>query len=191
MKLEIITAVLDRGFAQGSGLESPLVQKAMRFAHEKHFTQVRKGPGIPYFCHLAEVAVTLVWAGQPEHVVAAGFLHDVVEDQGVSRAELADQFGRDIARIVDEVTNVTKPSDGNRALRAAIEREHLAQASPEGKTVKLADSLSNIRSILVDEPKFAPVYVEEKRLLLPFLKGGHRELYRLTAMTVARGLGSL
>jgi hypothetical protein len=68
-------------------------------------------------------------------------------------------------------------ADGNRAVRKAIDREHLAKASPAAKTIKLADLISNSRSILQHDPKFAAVYLAEKRLLLEVLKDGDPTLW--------------
>jgi (p)ppGpp synthase/HD superfamily hydrolase len=151
----------------------------MLFAAEQHVGQTRKGSGIPYFWHLVDVAVTLVWVEQDSEVVAAGFLHDTREDCGVSSEQLANLFGRRVATLVDEVTDVSSRADGNRARRQEIERNHLAAASPDGKTLKLADSLCNLATIGIDAPKFAPTYWAEKRLLIPHLKGGHPVLYDL------------
>lgn len=173
--------IISHGF-DGTALEGSIVERAARFAYDKHRQQTRKGSGLPYFVHLVEVAVSLAWASQDREVITAGFLHDVVEDQGVSRQELALLFGTRVARIVDEVTNVAKPEDGNRVARMALEREHLSRASVEAKNLKLADLTSNTRSIVVDQPKFAPVYLEEKRLLLPLLKeGSHPVLYQVAS----------
>ena len=170
--------IIDRGFS-GTPLERSIIQRAMRFSCEQHAGQTRKRSGVPYFWHTVDVAVLLLWAGQDPEVIAAGFLHDTKEDCGVSGETLARLFGRRVATIVDEVTNVTTPSDGNRARRQEIERQHLAAASPEGMSLKLADSFCNSRDIARDEPAFAPVYLSEKRLLIPLLKAGHPVLYEM------------
>lgn len=170
--------IIDRGFP-GTPLDRSLVSRAMRFACEKHAGQVREGSGIPYFWHPIDVGVTLAWAGMDPEVIAAGFLHDVKEDCGVTGQVLANLFGRRVDTLVDEVTNVTKTADGPRAVRQQREREHLAAASPEGMSIKLADSLWNLRDIRRDKPKFAPKYSAEKRLLIPLLKKGHPVLYEL------------
>jgi (p)ppGpp synthase/HD superfamily hydrolase len=167
-------------------LGSELVQKAAQFSFEKHREQKRKGPKqLPYFVHPLEVAVTLAWAGQDEYTVAAGFLHDVVEDQGVAPQEIYDLFGGRVAYLVAQVTNVSKPSDGSRTKRVAMEREHLSQAWPEARNIKLADVACNVRDIRVDDPSFAPVYIAEKRLLLPEIRlGSHPVLYTLACQAV-------
>ena len=59
---------------------SELIQKAMNFAFEKHLTQKRKGSDIPYFVHLIDVVSILMKNNATDSLIAAGFLHDVVED---------------------------------------------------------------------------------------------------------------
>ncbi len=167
-------------------LGSELVRKAARFSFEMHIEQRRKGPAqLPYFVHPLEVAVTLAWAGQDEYTVAAGFLHDVVEDCAVTYDELCRRFGGRTAHIVMQVTNVAKKGEGNRTQRQAIEREHLSRAGYEARNLKLVDVACNARSIVVDEPKFAETYLAEKRLLLPEIRiGSHPVLYGLACQAV-------
>lgn len=75
------------------------------------------------------------------------------------------------------VTDVSKPSDGNRATRKAIDRRHLSEASSEGKAIKLADTIDNTSDIVQNDPEFAVVYLQEKRLLVPALSDSHSKLY--------------
>jgi hypothetical protein len=81
-------------------------------------------------------------------------------------------FGIDIATLVGWLTDVSKPEDGNRAHRKAIDRPHSAEAPAEAQTVKLADLISNSRSIVAHDPAFAKTYLEEKRLLLAVMTKG-------------------
>jgi (p)ppGpp synthase/HD superfamily hydrolase len=135
--------------------------------------------------HPIDVAVLLTWAKQSERTIAAGLLHDVVEDCDVDPREVAVLFGMEVAQLVEQVTNVATPPGLNREKRQAIQREHLSGAWPEARNVKLADTYCNGRDIGRDEPKFAPVYLAEKRLLLPLLKkGAHPGLYQLAAEVV-------
>jgi hypothetical protein len=106
-------------------------------------------------------------------VIAAALLHDTVEDCGVSFDELARRFGPRVRNLVHELTNVSKPEDGNRAIRKRRDLIHLSLASPDGQTIKLADLISNSESIVAHDPKFAKVYMEEKRDLLAVLQDGH------------------
>lgn len=155
-----------------------LIYKAKNFAERVHAEQVRKYSGEPYAVHLREVAGYCAEVGCRDEVVAAAWLHDAKEDQGVTDAEIRELFGDDVARLVDEVTDQSKAEDGNREARKAIDREHNGRASPEGKTIKLADLISNTKSIAMRDPHFAVTYLREKRLLMPLLTDGNPELYQ-------------
>jgi (p)ppGpp synthase/HD superfamily hydrolase len=146
--------------------------RAMQFAREVHATQARKYTGVPYFTHLAEVAGivgSLGWLDgeiHPTTVTAVAFLHDAIEDQGVSAATLRDQFGEVVAAGVVLLSDL---ETGNRAERKAASRERLANAPGWVQTIKCADLISNTSSIVQHDPKFAVTYLEEKRLLLDVL----------------------
>lgn len=157
---------------------SGLIYKAKNFAERVHAIQVRKYSGEPYAVHLREVAGYCAEVGCRDEVIAAAWPHDAKEDQGVTDAELRSLFGDDVARLVDEVTDQSKPQDGNREVRKAIDRAHNGHASPEGKTIKLADLISNTKSIVTRDPHFAVTYMREKRLLMPLLTEGNTTLYR-------------
>jgi hypothetical protein len=81
-------------------------------------------------------------------------------------------FGTDIATLVGWLTDVSKPEDGPRWYRKKLDREHTAAAPAEAQTIKLADLISNTKSIMAHDPKFAKVYLEEKRLLLDVMTRG-------------------
>ena len=156
---------------------SKLSIKAKNFAERVHRDQVRKYTGEPYAVHLREVAGLCAEVGCRDEVIAAAWLHDAKEDQGVTDAELCAVFGAEVARLVDEVTDQSRPADGNRQARKLIDREHNAKASPEGKTIKLADLISNSRNIVARDPHFAVTYMREKAALLPLLTEGNPILW--------------
>jgi len=139
--------------------------------------QVRKYTGEPYWKHTVAVSQKLFHLDDLS-LAMAGLLHDVLEDTKVTYDQLLSEFGHDVAELVYQVTDVAKPEDGNRAERVRINREHLARASPRAKSLKLADLIDNTASIVAHDPKFAKVYLEEKRLLMPFLSEGCSILYR-------------
>lgn len=148
-----------------------LIQKAAKFAAERHTGQTRKYTGEPYFNHCHEVARTLsdalcVVRDPDEEAIAAAYLHDTLEDTDTTYAELLKEFGARVADLVLQVTDVSKPEDGNRAARKKLDREHIWEASAMGQMIKLADLISNTHSIVERDPEFAKVYLEEKRLLL-------------------------
>lgn len=155
-----------------------VVAAALRFATKAHRGQPRKYTGRPYIEHPIRVAQLCLDQRLPDAVIAAAFLHDVVEDCGVSILTLACEFGADVAQLVSEVTDVSRPEDGNRDARKAKDRAHYASASPHGMSIKLADLIDNTHDIVPHDPEFARLYLAEKRLLLPLLKGGNKWLWR-------------
>lgn len=166
---------------------SELVDRAEAFAAKAHEGQKRKYTGEPYIVHPKAVAQLLTEAGLDDEVVAAGLMHDVVEDCDVTLEEIRAEFGDRVARLVGEVTDASRPAHGNRERRKAIDREHLAKASPDGKSVKLADIIDNLRSIIPYDPSFARVYLREMRILLPFLKGGNPGLFKCASAALQAG----
>ena len=156
-----------------------IAERARVFAIAAHSAvkQVRKYTGEPYWVHPAEVAGMIeALEGGTFEMIAAAWLHDVVEDTGVTIELIRAEFGVEVADIVGWLTDVSRPEDGNRAVRKAIDREHTARAPAEAQTVKLADLIVNSRSILAHDPAFAKVYLEEKRMLLEVLTRGDATL---------------
>ena len=96
-------------------MEAPMIEKARRFAEMAHKGQVRKYNGQPYFTHPERVARRLEGLGYGPEMVAAGYLHDVVEDCGVKIEEIRVVFGDKVADLVSGLTN---PSKGMKASRA-------------------------------------------------------------------------
>lgn len=157
-----------------------LIQRAREFASEAHASidQRRKYTGDPYIVHPEAVAELVAATGAGTEVIAAAWLHDVVEDTPVTLEQLRHEFGDDVAGLVDDLTDVSRRSDGNRATRAAIDREHTAGADPRAKTVKLADVVHNLVDIVASDPVFAETYLAEKERLLEVLREGDSTLWR-------------
>ena len=128
------------------------VVKAARFAAEKHAAQKRKGAAAePYVNHLLEVAdlVAGVLAEPDTNLVIAALLHDAIEDAGVTAAELADHFGRDVADLVLEVTDDKSLPKGERKRLQVV---NAPKKSVRAQVIKLADKIANLRSILISPP---------------------------------------
>ena len=156
-----------------------LVEHARMFAHGAHFAvgQLRKYTNEPYIVHPFEVAqIVATVPDATEEMIAAAWLHDVVEDTGVTLDQVHLLFGAEVAKLVFWLTDASKPEDGNRAARKAIDRAHIAAAPAEAQTVKLADLISNTKSIMAHDEKFAKTYLEEKRLLLDVMNKGNSAL---------------
>ena len=155
-----------------------MVQKAIFFATQAHAGQTRKYTGEPYVNHPIEVMRLVSEVNDDPEVLAAAVLHDVVEDTPATITNIRIGFNARVAALVDDLTDVSKPEDGNRATRKELDRQHTAKASPDAKTIKLADLISNSMSIVKDDPNFAKVYMKEKRALLEVLTEGDATLYK-------------
>jgi hypothetical protein len=166
---------------------SDLAAKARRFATEAHarIDQRRKYTRQPYQVHLKSVAELVASVTADPEMIAAAWLHDTVEDTPATFGDLEREFGPDVTRLVADLTDVSKASDGNRAARKAIDRLHTAQASPRAKTVKLADLIDNCRDICRHDPAFARVYLGEATALLEILMEGEATLYQRAQQAVA------
>ncbi|MGZ5814145.1 MAG: HD domain-containing protein [Xanthobacteraceae bacterium] len=123
-----------------------LVSEAAELAARCHNAMARKGRGNePYINHLAEVANLLAAAtdGADGELVAAGWLHDAVEDGGTTREELAQKFSERVASLVVECTDdMSLPQKERRRLQV-IDAPH---KSADAKLIKIADKISNIRA---------------------------------------------
>lgn len=171
-------------------MNTDLTSRAYLFARAAHAAvgQKRKYTGEDYIQHPIEVA-NMIWRrGCNAEMIAAAYLHDVVEDTQVSLSLIRGEFGKCIATLVEGLTDVSKPEDGNRAVRKGIDRQHTAKQSPACKTIKLADLISNSKSILQHDREFAKVYLKEKKLLLEVLKEGDAVLWEEANRIVEQGL---
>lgn len=126
--------------------------KALVYAELKHHNQVRKGGDIPYVGHLLSVASLVVNDGGSEVQAIAALLHDCVEDAGgpPTLAEITDNFGTDVARIVAQCSDtdeVPKPPWRERKQRYLA---HLDTVGEDTLLVSVADKLDNARSMLRD-----------------------------------------
>lgn len=152
-------------------MTDPLIADAAAFAAQAHAGQVRKYTGEPYIKHPKAVARLVREAGGDAAMVAAAWLHDTTEDTAATLGDISERFGLEVADLVDWLSDVSKPEDGDRALRKAKDREHIAAAPARAKAIKLADLIDNTASIVEHDPAFARVYLKEKAALLDVLAG--------------------
>ena len=126
-----------------------LITKAYLFAKEKHGEQLRKS-GEPYIIHPLQVAYTLAELGLDDSTICAALLHDVVEDTDITHQDLVNQFGSEIADMVDGVTKLSKLN------YESVEEEQVENYRKMflamGKDIrvimiKLADRLHNMRTL--------------------------------------------
>ncbi len=158
-----------------------IVEKARVFATAAHaaIKQMRKYTNEPYINHPAAVVELVKSVPQSDQMLAAAWLHDVIEDTGVDINLIISEFNPVVAEYVYWLTDPSKKEDGNRAVRKAIDREHLAQAPADAQTIKLADLIDNTKTIVARDPKFAKVYLREKIALLHVLTKGDPTLMKI------------
>ena len=161
--------------------------EALAFATKAHAGQVRKYTGEPYINHPVDVAEIVKTVPHTEAMIAAAYLHDVVEDCGVLRAEITARFGVDVSDLVYWLTDVSIGVKANRKERKAMDRAHIAQAPDAAKTIKLADLIDNTRTIAALDPDFWRVYRREKIALLDVLCDGDKTLMAIAKSHVSLG----
>ena len=129
-----------------------IVSEAAELAARRHNGMARKGRGNePYINHLAEVANLLATAtdGADAELVAAGWLHDVIEDTDTTREELARKFSDRVASLVVECTDdMSLPKAERRRLQVVDAPKKSASA----KLIKIADKVSNVRARIFANP---------------------------------------
>jgi len=136
-----------------------LIEKSYEYSKEKHKDQYRKS-GDPYFVHVISVAYELAKLKVGPKTIAAGFLHDVIEDCGVTKEEFIQEFDEDIYSLVEAVTKIG-------ALKFKDEKEYLAENHRKifiamAKDIrviiiKLVDRLHNMRTL-----EFMPIEKQQK-----------------------------
>lgn len=164
--------------------------KALLFATKAHkaIEHKRKYTNEDYIVHPVEVADTVATVGGSDDMIAAAYLHDDVEDTGISLETIRQEFGINIMNLVSDLTDVGQLSDGPRAVRKALDLKHSALASPEAKTIKLADLIANTKSIVKHDPKFAKIYLAEKEALLKVLVDGNKTLHQQASKLLQESL---
>jgi len=159
-----------------------LVARALAYATKAHEGQVRKYTGEPYIVHPIDVLCILrehaPKSQQIDEVYAAALLHDTVEDTPVTEEEIREEFGEVVGDYVAGMTKLEDPIN-NRATRKALEAQRLGRCVGMIQTIKCADLLSNMKSIIEHDRKFAKVFMAETRFLhdmMEFAGLGIREL---------------
>ncbi len=151
-----------------------IVFEAMLFAAEVHKDQKRKFTGNPYFDHLSEVAgITAATCPGMGVAIAVAWLHDTIEDQGISGTEIGAKFGALVRKGVEALTD---SETGSRAERKRLSRERLSKKPGWIQDIKVADIISNCSSVAVHDAEFAEIYLTEKRLMLDVLQSANPDL---------------
>nr|WP_317283108.1 bifunctional (p)ppGpp synthetase/guanosine-3',5'-bis(diphosphate) 3'-pyrophosphohydrolase [uncultured Sellimonas sp.] len=133
-----------------------MIEKAYRLAKEHHKDQVRKS-GEPYIIHPLWVGIILAQLEMDKETIAAGILHDVVEDTDMTREDVAREFGDEVALLVDGVTKLGQLSYSADKLEVQAEnlrKMFLAMAKDiRVIIIKLADRLHNMRTLQFMRPE--------------------------------------
>ena len=128
------------------------LQRAFRYAAERHEGQTRKQTAVPYLSHLMAVAALVLEAGGDEEMAMAALLHDVVEDcGGMPRLrEIRRLFGARVARIVEGCTDSFVQPKPEWIERKKEYLREVKRADAETRLVSASDKLHNVRTILAD-----------------------------------------
>jgi GTP pyrophosphokinase len=144
-----INEILDKVDSYLSPSEQGLIQKAYIFSASAHAGQIRLS-GEPYLSHPLEVANILAGLQLDAPTIAAGLLHDTIEDTIATREDLVSQFGEDVAKIVEGVTKISKMKfDSREEAQAENIRKMILAMADDIRVimVKLADRLHNMRTL--------------------------------------------
>jgi (p)ppGpp synthase/HD superfamily hydrolase len=175
-------------------MDARLIIAAAEIAREAHAGQTRKYDNAPYITHPEAVAALVATVPHTEAMLAAAWLHDVVEDTAVTPVQLFEKLALvagveradAVVDLVGWLTEAPAVAGENRKARKEKYRAHLSDAPADAQTIKLADLIDNSRSIVERDPDFARVYLREKRALLEGMTDGDPELHaRATAILKA------
>jgi (p)ppGpp synthase/HD superfamily hydrolase len=161
-----------------------MLDDVLKFATAAHGDQKRKYTNDPYIVHPIAVAEIVKTVPHTDEMIAAALLHDVVEDTPITIDDIKNKFGDKVADLVGWLTDISRPEDGNRKTRKAIDRDHSARAPAEAQTIKVADLIHNTQSIEKYDPNFWKVYKEEKIKLLSVLTEADQTLVRIAQQQV-------
>ena len=122
-----------------------MTQAAFGFVSARHAGQYREIDGAPFIAHPLEVGRLLRRDGQPDDVVAAGLLHDVLEKTGTTPRELEDEFGTRVAQLVAAVSDDPTISDYEERKREL--RDRVARSDADTLAIYAADKISKVREL--------------------------------------------
>ncbi len=128
-----------------------MIDKALEFATKAHEGQFRKGTKRPYIVHPIEVADIVSTMTQDEEVRSAAVLHDTIEDCGVTKEQLAEEFSD---RVAELVARESEDKSKSWMERKSTTIENLKTAPRDIQMIEMADKLSNMRDIDRDYPMY-------------------------------------
>lgn len=131
---------------------SEKIQKAIKFAIKVHSGQTRKGKDEPYIIHPLSVGLIISRVTDDEDIIIAGILHDTIEDcrpyGSITKHLLAQEFGENVARMVNDVTEQDKSLSWEERKKLAL--KHIPRMSKGSLLVKSVDVLHNMTDQIAD-----------------------------------------
>jgi GTP pyrophosphokinase len=156
--------------ADKSQVDADLIWRAFEFAYQLHAGQYRAS-GEPYIIHPVAVAGLLRDLGGGGALIAAGFLHDVVEDTEVTPEELEERFGAEVRYLVEGVTKLSKFNFSSKTERQAENFRRMFMAMAQDIrviVVKLADRVHNMRTLEhLPDDKRRRIALETREIFAP------------------------
>lgn len=147
-----------------------LLRRAYKFSFKAHENQIRKS-GVPYIEHCIETALILTELRMDVMTVAAGLLHDVVENTGISVEDVKDEFGSEIAQLVDGVTKISELKFRSHAEKQAENfRKMIFSMAQDLRVImiKFADRMHNMRTIqFLPKEKAVRIALETREVYAP------------------------
>jgi len=146
--------------------DQDLIKRAYDVAKETHAGQLRHS-GAPYVIHPVNVAYILNDLRQEPNVVAAGLLHDVIEDTPYTKEDMINEFGKDITKLVEGVTKMSKVKNKTRINFESIAAENIRRMlmatakDPRIIVIKLADKTHNMRTLQFHKPEKQKTIAQE------------------------------
>ena len=146
--------------------DQDLIKRAYDVAEKTHAGQFRHS-GAPYVIHPVNVAYILNDLRQEPNVVAAGLLHDVIEDTPYTKEDMINEFGKDITKLVEGVTKMSKVKNKTRINFESIAAENIRRMlmatakDPRIIVIKLADKTHNMRTLQFHKPEKQKTIAQE------------------------------
>jgi (p)ppGpp synthase/HD superfamily hydrolase len=147
---------------------SPILDKAKKFAMERHGTQVRKFEKTPYIYHPISVATRLMEFTNDEEMIAAAYLHDVLEDTDTSYHEIKEYFNQNIANLVRELTN--DKQDAQIIGKHVYITKKINSMTERARLIKFIDREDNVKEIGNTPKEFQKRYANETAYILNHLE---------------------
>jgi (p)ppGpp synthase/HD superfamily hydrolase len=158
-----------------------MVTDAIEYAAKCHVYQKRKWNGTPYINHPIRVAKNVSLIVKDVDVICSAYLHDVIEDCGIEYHQLEHRFSKNVADLVQSVTDVE--FEGNRSQRKTAECKRISKCPYYSQILKLCDRLDNISEMYEDilqgkcnKSRFNDIYARESLMLVEYIGHSNRDI---------------